>query len=375
MATPNSNVLGNNSGRFYSTLVKPVLIDFTFTVQSADSGGLGITNLKGSGVSDVFMYTSASAGRGPSGFLNPLTVNGQSTGYALIKLRNNYFKYCGAFGGFVAPATGGNLAINASALTVGKPFVISAVGVPSNGAVTIAPVADVSGSLASSYFVIYDAYGNTFAVWFSVSGVGTAPVLDSKVILVQQSIATNDTAGTIGTALAITLAALPSGIASVFSFTAAGTTTVTATSTKAGPLPGAPSEGTDPTGFTFANTIFKTNNQVWQAVGLPLGVNPAIGAAFVATALGSSTNGTSSGTVTAVGNSGNVTVEVVGDPNATMNPVPTNGGANTGGWVMLKFLQATSTSVTTLIPVAPANGSSVGFSFIVEQSSILISGE
>lgn len=371
-----SNALGNNGGRFYSSLVKPVLIDCNFVVDSSNGNGLGIKSLKGAGVRDVFMYTSQTAGKGNSGLTNPM-AHTQSQGFALIKLKNNYVRYAGGFNGFVSPSTGGNLAINATALTVGSPYIISSVGHATLGAVTIAPVADVSGSLASTWFRLYDGYGNTFIIWFSVSGVGAAPTGVSGT-LVQQSISTGDTAATIGTALATTIAALPSGVSGVFSFTTAGTTTVTVTSTQTnpyGPLPGAPADGAIPTGFTFAATKYNTNLTNWQTVGLPAGITPAVGASFIAIATGQSTGGGSTGTVVAPGISGITSVEVVGDANQMMSPVPMGGSSNMGGWIMVQFLAPTSASVTTLIPTAPTNNTVVGMSFYVEQSSVLIAGE
>lgn len=371
-----SNPLGNNGGRFYSSLVKPVLVECSFVVDATNTNGLGISSLKGALVRDVFMYTSASAGRGNNGLLNPM-AHTQSQGYALIQLKNNYAKYLGGFNGLVSPISGSPVAINGSALTVGSAYQILTVGHATAGAVTIAPVADSSGSLASTWFSLYDAYGNTFIIWFSVSGVGSAPVGVSGT-LVQQSIATGDTASTIGTALAVTIAALPSGISGVFSFTAAGTTTVTVTSTATnpfGPLPGGPADGVIPTGFTFAVTKFNSNLTNWQTVGLPKGVVPAIGASFIALATGQSTGGGSTGTVSATGISGVSSVEIYGNPNQSLSPIPMGGSPNRGAWLMVQFLAPTSASVTTLIPVKPTDATVVEMSFYLESSSVLIAGD
>lgn len=370
-----SNSLGNNGGRFYSTLVRPVLIDCNFVVDSANSNGLGIRALKGAGVKDVFMYTSASAGRGNSGLLNPMAQTA-SQGYALIQLQNNYARYCGGFQGFSSPLTGSNLAINATALTVGVPYIITAVGHGAAGTNTIAPVADTAGSLASTWFRVYDNYGNTFIIWFSVSGVGAAPVGVSGT-LVQQTIASGATAAQIGTALVLTLQALPSGISGVNSFTASGTTTVTVVSTATNPYaPLSPfADGAIATGFTFARTTLNTNATNWQTVGLPKGVLPSVGASFVALAQGQSSGGGSTGTVSAAAVSGISSIEVVGDPNASLAPVPIGGSPNVGGWILVKFVAPTSSSVTTQIATAPVDNSACGLSFYVEQSSILIAGE
>lgn len=412
-----TNKMGNNGGRSYSYLNKPVLIDCNFIVDSSNGNGLGIRSLKGSGVQNVFMHTSSSAGIGNNGILNP----NPAAGYALIQLANNYNRYAGGFSGFAAPSTGGNVAINGSALTAGVPYIISAVGHGTAGAVTIAPVADTAGSLASTWFRIFDSYGNVYIVWFSVSGVGSAPVGVSG-ILVQQSIAAGDTAGTIGAALVITLenllAAQPGNLSApsgVYSFTAAGTTTVTVTNTLNVPFPGAPMDGVIPTGFTFAQTKYKTNNQNWANVGLSKGVVPAVGASFIATATGDSTGGGSTGSVVLSGVSSIASMEVVGDPNASLAPIPVGGSPNVGGWILVKFLKPSTSAVTsvltmdsytpagtnngasppifsgtpavltgsivnsggatTMVAGAPTDGSVCGMSFVVEAGSNLIAGE
>lgn len=363
-----SNKMGYNGGRSYSFLNKPVLITCNFVVDSTNGNGLGVRNLKGSGVQNVFMHTSATPAAG-----NP----NPASGYALVQLANNYNRYAGGFSGFVSPTTGGSLAINASALTVGSPYVITSVGHASTGTVTVAPVADVAGSLASTWFRLYDGYGNTFIIWFSVSGVGSAPVGVSGT-LVQQSILAGATAAQIGAALVLTIQNLPSGVAGVFSFTASGTTTVTLVSTQAnpfGPVAGVPMDGVIPTGFTFAQTVYSTNLADWQGVGLPKGIIPAVGAAFVATATGYSTGGGSTGLVMAPGLSGVSSIEVIGDPNQTISPVPMGGSPHVGGFVLVQFLAATSAGVTTVIPTAPAAGTVCAMSFYMEAGSIVIGGE
>ncbi len=369
-----SNATGNNGGRFYSTLVKPVLVDCNFVVDAANGNGLGIRSLKGSGVRNVFMHTSTTPGKGEGGYLNP----NPAAGYALIQLRDNYSRYVGGFSGFASPLSGSSLAINGSALTAHAPYVIVSVGHGTAGAVTIAPVADVSGSLASTWFSLYDSYGNTFIIWFSVSGVGKAPSGVSGT-LVQQSIVTNDTAATIGADLVVTINGLlantpqnPSA-PSVASFSAAGTTTVTVTNTLNVPFPGGPADGAIPTTFTMAVTRSKTNLQNWQNVGVPKGVVPAVGVSFIATATGDA-NG-STGLVQAPLVSGTSVFEIVGDPTQSFSPIPMGGTGNKGGWLLVSLLSATNSSTTTLVATAPADNSVCGLSFYVEQSSVLISGE
>ena len=244
-----SNAIGNSGGRLYSFGEQPVLIDCNFIVDNANGNGLGVRSLKGQGVKNVFMHTTATPGKSPNnGYLNP----NPAPGYALVQLRHNYNRYLGGFSGFVSPTSGSPIVISAATagLTVGNPYIIASVGAGPAGQATIAPVADVSGSLASTYFVLYDSYGNQFVIWFSVSGVGSAPLIGDAtaygqpgIKYVQQSILANATAAQIGAALVLTIENIPSGISGVFSFTASGTTTVTVVSTALAPLAGIPMDG------------------------------------------------------------------------------------------------------------------------------------
>jgi hypothetical protein len=442
-----ANAIGNNGGRYYGFGSQPVLIDCNFVVDASNGNGLGIRQLKGQGVKNVFMHTSASPGKGVGGYLNP----NPAPGYALIQLKSNYNRYLGGFSGFVSPVTGSAINIASGAnLTVGNPYVITSVGAGPSGQVTIAPVADVSGSLASKYFMLYDSYGNSFAIWFSVSGVGSAPLLGPAAAYgqrglqyVQQSIATNASAATIGAALVLTIENLQSGVNGQLSFTASGTTTVTVVSTAAAPVAGIPQDGSTAipsqgppipivftissgsasansvwtdgsghlytvtatvasgttlntsgvgapvggtltyvsgsgsttalsfssavaglaTGFSFAQTVSDTNLGDWEAVGVPKGLIPSLGMSFVAIATGA---GASTGQVHAAGVSGITSIEVIGDPNQSIAPQPQGGSPFSGAWLLVQMLGATSSSVTTLIPTAPASGSVVGMSFNVD---------
>lgn len=444
-----ANAIGNNGGRLYSFGAQPVLIDCNFIVDAANGNGLGIRSLKGQGVKNVFMHTTATP-LAHRGYLNP----NPAAGYALIQLDGNYNRYLGGFSGFASPTTGSTLRIDATdaALTAHNPYIIATVGVGPAGTATIAPVADVSGSLASKYFMLYDSYGNEFCIWFSVSGVGSAPNLGPAIIpgsgqrglqYVQQTISSGATAATIGAALVLTIENLPSGIVGTFAFTASGSTTVTVVSTTNAPLAGIPQDGTTvipaqgpavpiiftistgsatagsiwtdgsghlysvtttvssgttlvtsgvgapigstltfvsgsgsttaltfssavtgyATGFGFALTVSDTNLGDWQGVGLPRGLTPTVGQSFIATSTGA---GGSTGTVIAAGVSGISSIEVIGNPNVSFAPMPAGGSPNVGAWILVQFLGATSSSVTTPVATAPAAGSTVGMSFYVD---------
>lgn len=111
--------------QFYYTLHKmPVRLDCNFVVDSTNGNGLGIRSLKGAGIEDVFMHTSATPGAGNSGAINP----NPSAGIIKVVLEDNYQYYIGGYAGFVSPVSASNLAVNGSALTVGAAYVIVSLG-------------------------------------------------------------------------------------------------------------------------------------------------------------------------------------------------------------------------------------------------------
>lgn len=79
---------------FYTKHVYPVLIDCSFIVDVANGNGLGIRSLKGSGVSNVYMHTSATPAA-----TNPNPASGE----IVVQLADNYNRYLGGFSGFVSP--------------------------------------------------------------------------------------------------------------------------------------------------------------------------------------------------------------------------------------------------------------------------------
>lgn len=107
----------------------------------------------------------------------------------------------------------------------------------------------------------------------------------------------------------------------------------------------------------------------WQAKGLPQGFTPAVGQAFIATATGA-LGGT--GTIGAPGVPTTLVISAVGDPNTTI--ANANIAQNGGAQVLLQFSAPTSSSVTTLLPAAPADGAVVGLSFQFDGSTVTIDG-
>ncbi len=101
----------------------------------------------------------------------------------------------------------------------------------------------------------------------------------------------------------------------------------------------------------------------WQAVGVPQGLTPAVGMSFIATA--SATIG-GSAAVEAPSVSGIVCMEVIGDPNVSLNN--SNVSANGGAYIMVQMLSDTDA------PAAPANGSVCGMTFRLDKSSSNVDG-
>ena len=107
----------------------------------------------------------------------------------------------------------------------------------------------------------------------------------------------------------------------------------------------------------------------WVAVGVPPGITPAVGVAFIATAT-ASISGT--GTVGAPSVPSAQVITVVGDPNMSLSnsSIATQAGAQ----IMVQFSSPTNSSTTTLVPASPADGTVVGMCFRFDGSSVTIDG-
>lgn len=105
-------------------------------------------------------------------------------------------------------------------------------------------------------------------------------------------------------------------------------------------------------------SVGTTTASGFQALGLPLGLVPTVGQAFIAPAT-ATTTGTGTIMVPASAGSGVLDVEVVGDPNQTV-------GATAGATLLAAVMSETSSSVTTHVATAPANGSVIGMRFVYQ---------
>lgn len=108
-----------SGGKLYSMHVKPVLIDCNFVVDSANTNGLGIKNLKGPMVQAVYMNTSQTPAAG-----NP----NPAAGTIVVQLSDNYNRVLSSYKSIAAPNSGTGVKIDNSALTAGVGYVISTLG-------------------------------------------------------------------------------------------------------------------------------------------------------------------------------------------------------------------------------------------------------
>lgn len=108
-----------NTGKLFATHVMPVLVDCNFVVAAADAGGAGITNLKGPGVSNVWMHTSQTPATG-----NP----NPASGVIVVQLPDNYNRLFSAFATVTSPTSGSALKIDNTALTAGVAYSITTLG-------------------------------------------------------------------------------------------------------------------------------------------------------------------------------------------------------------------------------------------------------
>lgn len=111
----------------------------------------------------------------------------------------------------------------------------------------------------------------------------------------------------------------------------------------------------------------------WVAVGLPLGVTPAVGATFIATSTATIGGGATVAPTKSTG-SGCDHIEVLGDPNLTINP--TNVAAAMVGPGLQSapaslVLQCMNANAVT----APADGTVIGLALYLSNSSVMVAGE
>lgn len=125
-------------------------------------------------------------------------------------------------------------------------------------------------------------------------------------------------------------------------------------------------------GSVYTITVVgSTTTAQWQAVGVPVGITPAVGVSFVATA----TSGSGTGQVQASSFSGVTQLEVVGDPDVTLtSSAATVIGTGSGAYLVLKAVGPTDSTHTTPILKAPATGTKLYLKMLFSNSSLNIGG-
>lgn len=223
--------------QFVSTLhKKPALIDCNFVVDSTNGNGFGVRSLKGAGVANVYMHTTASfTGTTHTNTLidgitstAALRVGGQLTGAGIaagtvivailsatsiqvnlattasatvtisyfaagsprpasgliyVTFEDNWNYYYGGFSGFVSPLTGTPISIStASSLTIGNAYTIFSLGTTTAvqwQAIGV-PVGILQGNLVAGVNTLLPTVGTTF-IATATSGTGTGVVEASTV--------------------------------------------------------------------------------------------------------------------------------------------------------------------------------------------------
>lgn len=93
-------------------MVKPVLLNCNFVVDSTNGNGLGLRSLKGPMVQNAFMHTTVSPGAGNSNPASPnvvVTNPNPAAGTIVIQLQDNYNRSICGFDARVSPVSGSPL--------------------------------------------------------------------------------------------------------------------------------------------------------------------------------------------------------------------------------------------------------------------------
>lgn len=124
-------------------------------------------------------------------------------------------------------------------------------------------------------------------------------------------------------------------------------------------------------GTVYQITVLGTTTTAqWVTAGVPAGITPAVGVAFLAAATSAGT-----GQVKILGSSGISAVEVVGVTNTQLSPGQYLGSPYQGGYVIVKCIGPTASGDTTPIATDPADGSLLGLKFYLSNSSVIVAGE
>lgn len=116
-------------------------------------------------------------------------------------------------------------------------------------------------------------------------------------------------------------------------------------------------------------TLGDATAAAWHALGVPIGITPAVGVSFIAASVGAGSNtSTSRVMTTAAAGSAVASIETVGDPNLSIAPLKSS-GQKFGAQFILQCRDYAGAIA------APANGSVISLSFYLSNSSVSVSGE
>jgi len=122
---------------------------------------------------------------------------------------------------------------------------------------------------------------------------------------------------------------------------------------------------------TYVITVVGTTTTAgWQSLGLPIGITPAVGVSFVASAT-TTAAGTGAVQVPHVNGSGVAYMEEVGNGSLTLYPTGIQRGYP---YLIARFMAATNSSTTTPIATAPADTTLVRMGFLMGNSSVQVAG-
>lgn len=118
-------------------------------------------------------------------------------------------------------------------------------------------------------------------------------------------------------------------------------------------------------------TVGTSSAANWQAVGLPVGITPAVGVPFVASVTGGGT-GTGKVKINAVAGSGVSMVDVIGSPNTTLKSSAANvAGISSGSYMILRFLGAAALGTHTHNLIVIGGTASAGTDAVNVKAAVL----
>ncbi len=160
----------SNGGRMYMMETKPVVVSCNFVVSATDSGGLGITSLKGATVKAVYMHTSAT----------PATLNpNPADGTIILQLQDNYNSVLSVQAASIrSPLSGSSLLVASAGLTAGVAYTITILGTTTTAAWhTLGVPAGVTPAVGVSFIALATSAVGTGAVQITAAaGSGVASV-------------------------------------------------------------------------------------------------------------------------------------------------------------------------------------------------------